>query len=83
MSELATLTDYSPAIFSPLQSVADDKDFRTTYDALTQENKQRFWKSIIESIAFDDTPETRGRGAYIPFKVTFYDLPLQFTLQSQ
>ena len=46
-------------------------DFRSTYESLSRENKQRFWKSIIASITFDDTPDTRGKGAYIPYRVTF------------
>jgi hypothetical protein len=51
--------------------VANDEDFLQTYQALSRENKQRFWKSIIASITYDDTPETRGRGTFIPFKITF------------
>ena len=71
ISELSTQIDASSAIPPSLRAIVDDHDFRATYDALTRENKQRFWKSIISSITFDDTPETRGKGAYIPFKVIF------------
>ena len=60
-----------PAISPSHRAVVTDHDFRATYDALTRENKQRFWRSIISSITFEDTPETRYRGAYIPFKVIF------------
>lgn len=71
ISELSAKIDAAPAISPTLRAIVDDHDFRTTYDALTRENKQRFWKSIISSITYDDTPETRGKGAYIPFKVIF------------
>lgn len=71
ISELSSLIDHTLTAPHALQEVVDDKDFRNTYELLTQENKQQFWKSIIESITFDDTPETRGRGAYIPFRVSF------------
>lgn len=71
ISELSAQIDAAPAIPASLRAVVDDHDFRATYDALTRENKQRFWKSIISSITFDDTPETRFKGAYIPFKVVF------------
>ena len=71
ISELSILIDRTLTIPHALQAVADDNDFRNTYENLTRENKQRFWKSIIESITFDDTPDTRGKGAYIPYKVSF------------
>lgn len=71
ISELSLLLDHSLMIPAALREVADDRNFRSTYDSLTRENKQRFWKSIIASITFDDTPETKGRGAYIPYKVSF------------
>ena len=71
ISDLSLLADRSLAIPAALQEIADDKEFRKTYDALTRENKQRFWKSIIASITFEDTPESRGKGAYIPFQVVF------------
>lgn len=71
ISELSSLIDHTLTAPHALQEIVDDKDFRDTYESLTRENKQRFWKSIIESITFDDTPETRGRGAYIPFRVSF------------
>lgn len=71
ISELSILMDRTLTIPHALQAVADDNDFRNTYENLTRENKQRFWKSIIESITFDDTPDTRGKGAYIPYRVTF------------
>ena len=71
ISELSTLVARSLSIPSALREVADDRDFRSTYESLTRENKQRFWKSIIASITFDDTPDTRGKGAYIPYRVTF------------
>ena len=71
ISELSTLVARSLSIPSALREVADDRDFRSTYESLSRENKQRFWKSIIASITFDDTPDTRGKGAYIPYRVTF------------
>ena len=71
ISELSIQIGEAPAISPSLRAVVDDHDFRATYNALTRENKQRFWKSIISSITFDDTPETRYRGACIPFKVVF------------
>ena len=74
ISELSAQVDTAPAIPSALRAIVDDRDFRATYDSLTRENKQRFWKSIISSITFEDTLETRGKGAYIPFKVVFYSI---------
>lgn len=71
ISDLSILIDCSPTIPSTLRAIVDDHDFRATYNALSRENKQRFWKSIIASITYEDTPETRGKGAYIPFKVIF------------
>lgn len=71
IAKLMPIIDRTLTVPHALQEVIDDRDFRGTYEALTRENKQRFWKSIIESITFDDTPETRGRGAYIPFRVIF------------
>ena len=60
-----------PTIPKNLQKLAHSTDFRQTYESLTRENKKRFWCSIIQSITFDDKPETRGKGAYIPFRVKF------------
>lgn len=72
ISELsAAITARSLTVPHALQAVVDDNDFRTTYEALTRENKQRFWKSIIESITYEETPTTWGKGAYIPFEVYF------------
>lgn len=71
ISALSVQIGEVPAISPSLRTVVTDHDFRATYDALTRENKQRFWRSIISSITFEDTPETRYRGAYIPFKVIF------------
>ena len=71
LSELSLLVDRTTQIPTALRDIATDKDFHATYNALTRENKQKFWKSIIASITFDPTPETRGKGAYIPFKVIF------------
>lgn len=71
ISGLSILIDRTLTIPHALQAIVNDRDFRGTYEALTRENKQRFWKSIIELITFDDTPDTRGRGAYIPFRVSF------------
>ena len=71
ISALSLLIDHTPAIPAAICEVANDEDFLQTYQALSRENKQRFWKSIIASITYDDTPETRGTGTFIPFKITF------------
>lgn len=71
ISDLSVQIDCAPTIPPSLRAVVDDHDFRATYNALTRENKRRFWRSIISSITYEDTPETRGKGAYIPFKVIF------------
>lgn len=71
ISDLALMIDRSLAVPSALMEIASDKDFRNTYEKLTRENKQRFWKSIISAIKWEDTPDTRGKGAVIPFKVIF------------
>ena len=71
ISELSLLIDRSFIIPSALQEIADDANFRETYESLTRKSKQRFWKSIVKSITFDPTPETFGKGAYIPFQVIF------------
>lgn len=71
ISELSLMLDRSFVIPAALQEVADDTNFRETYESLTRKSKQKFWKSIVKSITFDPTPETFGKGAYIPFKVVF------------
>ena len=71
ISDLSIQIDCVPTIPPSLRAVVNDHDFRATYNALTRENKRRFWRSIISSITYEDTPETRGKGAYIPFKVIF------------
>lgn len=71
ISELSILMDRSVIVPNALREIADDADFRKTYENLTRENKKRFWKSIIQSITFEDTPATRGRGKIIPFHVEF------------
>ncbi|MBQ8698437.1 MAG: recombinase family protein [Schwartzia sp.] len=70
LSDLSVLAAQSLSVPANLQNIADDNDFCSTYDNLTRENRQRFWKSIISSISFPDTPETRGPRV-IPFKVVF------------
>ena len=71
ISELSLQIKHKPQISPVLQQIKNDTDFRNTYEKLTRENKQRFWKSIISSITFPNTPDTRGQGAYIPFVVEF------------
>ena len=71
IAELTARIDRSLIVPATLQEIADSQNFRKTYDSLTRESKQHFWKSIIKSITFDPTPDTRGPGAVIPFHVVF------------
>lgn len=68
----ATRAEINLPIISPtLQEIANEKDFRQTYESLTKKNQRIFWHSIIKYIDFDDLPENRGKGKIIHFRVTF------------
>ena len=71
ISEAARAADF-PKVRPALREIANEKDFRSTYESLSRENKRAFWHSIIERIDFDDTPENRGRGKTIHFRATFF-----------
>lgn len=71
LSALSVLVDSNLTTSPILREIAANDNIRTMYDNLTRENKQRFWKTIFRTITYKDTPETRGKGAYIPFEVTF------------
>ncbi len=71
ISHAARSTDKLPKISSTLLEIANEKDFRGTYESLSKENKRVFWHSIIKYIDFDDLPENRWKGKIIHFRVTF------------
>ena len=52
ISELSLKVNRMPTIPPTLIQISNDNDIQSTYDKLTTENKQRFWKSIIASISF-------------------------------
>lgn len=70
ISEASRIADF-PKIRPALLDIANEKDFRSTYESLSRENKHAFWHTIIERIDFDDLPENRGKGKTIHFRVTF------------
>ncbi|MBR3722810.1 MAG: recombinase family protein [Selenomonadaceae bacterium] len=70
-SELTVLIEKAPPTHSHLCKVIEAADFRNTYEALTRENKRRFWHSLISRITFEDTPESRGKGGTFVFYVDF------------
>ena len=63
--------DNIPKISPALRDLAKEKDFRTTYESLTRENKRIFWHSIISRIDFDDLPGNFGKGKDPCFRVIF------------
>ncbi len=71
ISDLTLALDTPLSVPVGLREIVNDKDFVNTYNNLTRENKHKFWRSIISRIEWKDTPNTRGKGAYIPFKVIF------------
>lgn len=71
ISDLTLALDTPLSVPVGLREIVNDKDFVNTYNNLTRENKHKFWRSIISRIEWKDTPDTRGKGAYIPFKVIF------------
>lgn len=71
LAEISLQETYSPPVPIALREIVAAADFKSTYNELTRENKQRFWKSIISRITFEDTPESRGRGGKFVFNVEF------------
>ena len=69
--ELSVLIDKAPAFHPEAWDTVTSGDFKDTYEALSRENKRRFWQSIISSITFEDTPESRGKGGKFVFHVDF------------
>ena len=70
-AELSVLIDKSPSFSSSVWKEVESADFRETYNSLTRENKRRFWQSLISSITFEDTPESRGKNGKFVFHVDF------------
>ncbi|MBR6268636.1 MAG: recombinase family protein [Selenomonadaceae bacterium] len=71
LSELTASLDRSLSVPAAMVDVANDDNFLETYNSLTRENKQRFWKSIIDRITYYHPEGTRGKGIEIPFHVVF------------
>ncbi|MBO6304806.1 MAG: recombinase family protein [Selenomonadaceae bacterium] len=70
-SELTVLIEKAPPTHSHWCEVIEAADFRSNYEALTRENKRRFWHSLISRITFEDTPESRGKGGTFVFHADF------------
>ena len=60
-----------PKVSPALQEIANEENFRSTYDTLSRDNKRAFWHTIVKTIEFDDLPENRGKGKVIEYRVTF------------
>ena len=71
LSELTAQMSEAPSIPPTMTDIINDNTFLETYSNLSRESKQRFWKSLISRITFEDTPESRGKGKTIPFHVEF------------
>ena len=69
--ELSVQINKAPSITPAVWQTVEAGDFKETYESLSRENKRRFWQSIISSLTFEDTPESRGRGGKYVFHVTF------------
>ena len=71
VAELSVLIDKAPVVHPTIWQTVEADDFIETYYSLTQENKRKFWRSLVERINFEDTPESRGRGGKYTFHVVF------------